>query len=262
MPLKISSDDQPEIPYFFRNLHFLIADDEEFNLFVIKNILNKWRVSFEEAHDGKETVELALKQSFDLILLDLRMPRMDGYEAAKIIMENRPESKIIALTGSIKPENTKNENRNSILLYLQKPFTEFSLFNAINKILHTTPEEKSYNPVEKNPPVDLEELMQMTGGDKAFFDEMLKIFIRASENGLAKIHHSFNISDWIGIGEAAHKLAAPSKHLHAIKLYANLKILENEATESKDMEKTQRLIQEIEQEIIEINTYLTQKLSD
>jgi hypothetical protein len=50
--------------------------------------------------------------------------------------------------------------------------------------------------------------------------------------------------------------------LHAIKLYANLKILENEATESKDMEKTQRLIQEIEQEIIEINTYLTQKLSD
>ncbi len=253
MSLNNSLDNQLNGSLLFRNLRFLIADDEEFNLFMLKNILNKWGVVFEEAHNGKEAVELALKHSFDLILLDLRMPVMDGYEAAKIIISNRPESKIIALTGTIKAEDSCEENREGILLYLQKPFTENSLFEAVGKTLNSTPED--------NPPVDLNELMQMTAGDKDFFDEMLKIFIRASESGLEKIQHCFEDSDWTGIEAAAHKLAAPSKHMHAQNLYSNLKILENEAVANKDMAKTQKLIQEIEREIIKINCYLSQKLA-
>lgn len=261
MEIKINPDEQPDIPSYFGKLNFLIVDDEEFNLYMLKNILKKWGVSFSEAQNGKEATELALKNSFDLILMDLRMPVMDGYEAANSILKDRPFSKIIALTGTVKPDDLQKNSQSGILFFLQKPFTESALFNAVIQLLRNEYPEKDDPASEKRPPVDLGDLERMTGGDKAFFNEMLKIFIRSSENGLATIQRNFETSDWDAIAEAAHKLAAPANHLNASTLYSNLKTLEHEAENSKDIDKIKSLILQIKQEISHINIFLNKKLS-
>lgn len=252
MPIISSTDGLPQIPSFFSSFNFLIVDDEEFNLFLLKNILNKWGVLYHEALNGKEAVETALNHSFDLILLDLRMPVMDGYEAAEVILKNNPFSKIIALTGTINPDETKKINQAGMLGYLQKPFTESSILNAISKIFPFESKENSLN----HPPVILDELKRMTGDDVSFFNEMLKIFIRSSETGLSVILDNSHKANWDAVSGAAHKLAAPAKHLNASILYNNLKKLESEAENQRDIPEMTKLIIAIETEILRINTYL------
>lgn len=252
MQIKSNTDELPEIPSHFSNFHFLIADDEEFNLFLLKNILNKWGVHYLEAVNGKEAVDMALNHSFDLILLDLRMPLMDGYEAAEAILKNNRFSKIIALTGTINPDEVEKIIQAGILGYLQKPFTELSLFQAINKIFSHEPKGNTLN----HPPVILDDLKKMTGDDAAFFNEMLKIFIRSSETGLSVIQDNFNKADWDAVSGAAHKLAAPAKHLNASILYNDLKKLESEAVSQRDIAEMKKLIESIENEILRVNSYL------
>ena len=78
-------------------------------------------------------------------------------------------------------------------------------------------------------------------------------------SGIINIQQSFENSDWIAIGDLAHKLAAPAKHMQAKSLYANLKILEMEA-EKQNIPEIRNLISDIENEIMEINDFLKKKL--
>jgi len=247
------------IPSGFGKLRFLIVDDEEFNLYLIKNILTKWGVSFTEAHNGLEALELVKKNDFDLIIMDIRMPVMDGYEASKLILQYRPSSKIIALTASTKSADIEKIEMAGIQDFLQKPFTEADLLNTIVKLLPQKTEENLQDAVVTNTLIDLEELERISGGDTAFFNEMLKIFIRSSEEASMKFQQDFQSSDWKAIAGTAHKLAAPAKHLKATTLYNHLKKLEN-TTEIVNPDEIKKLIGLVEYEINGINSILTQKL--
>jgi len=253
--------EQLAIPSWFRKLHFLIVDDEEFNLYLIKNILNTWGVSFTEAFNGQEAVELVKKNSYDLILMDIRMPVMDGYEATKQILQHRPSSKIIALTATTKAVDIQKIELAGMHSFLQKPFAEQDLLNTILKLLPEKTEDTFQESNTENQILDLDELERISGGDAAFFDEMLRIFIRSSEEAIAKIQLNFQNSDWIAIAESAHKLAAPAKHLQATALYDYLKQLENR-DENTHPDEIKKLIALIEEEIKHINSILKNKLKE
>ena len=259
LSLKKQQIEQQYIPSGFKNLHFLIVDDEEFNLYLIKNILNKWGVSFTEAHHGLEAAVLAEKNIYEVILMDIRMPVMDGYEATKIIMQNRPSSKIIALTATTNAVDQEKIEVAGMQAFLQKPFAESDLLQTILKVLPEQIEAPPKEAIAANSILDFDELERLAGGDKAFFNEMLRIFIRSSEDALTKFQQFAENSDWNNTTEAAHKLAAPARHLQATLLYTNLKKLENTA-ENNSQEKNVELIGIIEQEINRINSILRQKL--
>jgi signal transduction histidine kinase/CheY-like chemotaxis protein/HPt (histidine-containing phosphotransfer) domain-containing protein len=254
------SADRLNIPEWFKNLHFLIVDDEEFNLYLIKNILNNWGVSYTEAHNGQEAVKLSGENSYDLILMDMRMPVMDGYLASKLIIQNQQAAKIIALTATTKPTDIEKIEQSGIHAYLQKPFAESALFSEIQKLITTKVAETKAGVYAEHSSFDLAELERMAGGDSAFFNEMLKIFIRSSEETLAKFHLNFQSSNLSEIIELAHKLAAPAKHLNATVLYNHLKKLEN-IPQNSQPESIKNLIDAIEKEIKHINTVLNQKLN-
>ena len=249
--IKKQTVEQLVILPWFQNLHFLIIDDEEYNLYLIKNILNSWGVTFTEAHNGREAVELAEINHFDIILMDIRMPVMDGYEATKLILQHRQSSKIIALTATTKSADIQKIEMAGMHAFLQKPFTESALYSTIMKLLA----DKSQETISENNTIDLDELQQISGGDTAFFNEMLRIFIRSSEEAIK----SFQGSDWNSMAETAHKLAAPAKHLQATSLYNHLKKLEN-MTDYSNPDEIKKLIALIELEINRINSILKQKL--
>ena len=251
--------EQIQIPAWFRNLHFLIVDDEEYNLYLIKNILNKWDVSFTEAFNGQEAVLLAQGTAYDLILMDIRMPVMDGYQAAQQILQSDWSARIIALTATTKPEDIQRIEQAGMHAFLQKPFAEAELITIILKLV---PEKMSNTDPEpsKTAPIDMNELNRISGGDNAFLDEMLRIFIRSSEETLIKFRLNMQNPDFSALAEAAHKLAAPANHMQATMLYGHLKRLENLA-ESLTPDEINELIVTIENEIKLINSFLKQKLN-
>jgi HPt (histidine-containing phosphotransfer) domain-containing protein len=145
--------------------------------------------------------------------------------------------------------------------FLQKPFAESELLTSILKILPEESEKSGDGAVTQNTSIDLDELERMAGGDTDFFDEMLRIFIRSSEEALVKFQLNLQNSDWVAITESAHKLAAPAKHLQATVLYDHLKKLENR-TENTHPDEIKKLIDLIDQEIKHINSILKQKLKE
>jgi CheY-like chemotaxis protein len=84
--------------YDWKGKSILIVDDEEPNFFLTTHLLKDTGAYFEWAKDGKEGIELALKNDYDLIIMDVKMPNIDGLEATKYIKKHKPEVPIIIQT--------------------------------------------------------------------------------------------------------------------------------------------------------------------
>jgi signal transduction histidine kinase/CheY-like chemotaxis protein/HPt (histidine-containing phosphotransfer) domain-containing protein len=254
-------EEKLQIPKWLSKLHFLIVDDEEYNLHLIRNTLNSWGVTFTEASNGEKAVELAEKKAYDLILMDIRMPVMDGYEAAKLILQHRSSSKIIALTATTNPSDIQKIELAGMHAFLQKPFAESDLLHTILNVIQENSGEFNELSVDENTYIDLNELERILGSDPVFLKEMLNIFIRSSEDALAKFHRNLENKNWSEISETAHKLAAPARHLQADNLYNHLKKLETISDNSNTRE-IKDMITLVEMEINTINTVLKQKLQE
>jgi len=111
----------------------LVAEDEEYNFLFIEELLIDMDLKLIHAKDGKETVEICKTNSkIDLILMDIKMPIMDGHEAAKIIKKQKPELPIIAQSAyALEHERAKYEGIFDD--YLTKPINENDLKQMVMK---------------------------------------------------------------------------------------------------------------------------------
>ena len=124
--------EQPE--YHWNNRVVLITEDEEVNFFYLKTLLKKTKARILRAKNGKEAVDIIAehKGEVDLILMDINMPVMDGYEAMRIIKSKHPDLPIIAQTSY-----TLNNDRHKCLKagfndYIAKPVNRVALFRMVN----------------------------------------------------------------------------------------------------------------------------------
>lgn len=78
----------------------LLVEDNEVNIMFTERLLKKLNVEVEVARDGEESVSMTIDRDFDLILMDLQMPKLNGMDAAKAILNAKPDTKIIALTAN------------------------------------------------------------------------------------------------------------------------------------------------------------------
>jgi CheY-like chemotaxis protein len=104
---------------------------------VAEQFLLDWQITYDIAATGKEAVELLQKQSYDIILMDLQMPEMDGYEATEIIrsagVNEWRQLPIIALTASAILEVKERAFAVGITDYISKPFNPDELYQKIYK---------------------------------------------------------------------------------------------------------------------------------
>lgn len=92
-----------------QNMSILIAEDEDLNFLLIKELLRPFKLNIIRAENGVEAVSIASEnENVELVLMDLKMPVMDGFEATKLIKEVRPGLKVIALTAySLESDKSK-----------------------------------------------------------------------------------------------------------------------------------------------------------
>ena len=142
-PTDSSSVDSSKAIYQFpEGAHVLLVDDSDTNRFIVSELLKGLGFYIEQAADGKQAVILLNEQSFDLIIVDINMPDMNGFELSQWIRQyNRnPNVPIIALTAHAVSEIETKVHTLGINAFITKPFNYKDLFDTVAQILN-----QSYN---------------------------------------------------------------------------------------------------------------------
>lgn len=119
-----------------KGLRVLLVEDTDLNVTVATQFLEKWGVTIDLAENGKIAVQKATKQLFDLILMDLQMPVMNGFEATKAIRQLNGEYAdvpIVALTASAELAVRREALDHNMNDYIAKPFRPKELYEKIRK---------------------------------------------------------------------------------------------------------------------------------
>ena len=136
--------------YKFDKATILLVDDIENNRELVKHIFKDTDITILTANNGKIAIELATTKDIDLILMDIRMPIIDGYQAADIIRKTKQDLPIIALTASVMEDDFNKIRRSNFNGYLRKPILKSKLFDEISKYLtYTNKKEESSQEVER-----------------------------------------------------------------------------------------------------------------
>lgn len=132
--LYINDERVKHLPAFER-LRVLIAEDNVVNMSVARKFLTKWGIEVHEAVNGIEAVEKFRKGSFDLVLIDLEMPEMDGITALAEIRKVQPSVPAIAFTAAVYEDMRIDLIKKGFMEVVPKPFRPEDLHNKIQKLL-------------------------------------------------------------------------------------------------------------------------------
>jgi CheY-like chemotaxis protein len=229
-----------ELPEGFR---FLVADDEEYNCKLITTILDKWKADYDVAMNGVDAVNLLSDNEYDLVLMDLRMPGINGVNATKFIRETLKKSNkqlpVFGITAdtSYKAKSGKGELFNAFLI---KPFTESQLSRLVSEVLG----QRSSRSGQQNDLArvqsdrqhgDLSNLIRMAGDDMGFVEEMIIQFEKSTLEGLDEMEAALDEGRFGIIRELAHKLTPPGRHLGLSLLLEQLREIEMQAPRGNTM---------------------------
>jgi len=203
--------------FFTQPLKILLADDNAFNREIAAEALLRHfeHVEIVEADNGKEVIRLFENQAFDLILMDMQMPEMNGIEATKSIRVQMPDNKrnvpIIALTASATPEEIDKALASGMNRHLGKPFKPRELAKIIaetlslayskNKIGHQTSAE-SIN--VSNSAFDLTFLRDFCDGDEVQVQHFIEKFHLQYPLEIEKLATAFSNKDFRAVYQTAH----------------------------------------------------------
>ena len=177
---------QEEIKKLSGNI--LLAEDNEINQEIILGLLEDSKINVDIANNGAEAVEKFKqnKQKYNLILMDIQMPQMDGYEATKLIKEIDKSAVIIALTANAMKEDVEKTKKAGMVSHLNKPIDVDKFYKILLKYIskkeltqnkhNEIKEEKENNKLPKFEYIDIETGLFHMVGNKKLYIKILKDF--------------------------------------------------------------------------------------
>ncbi len=113
----------------------LVVDDEEALRTVLSTELSSEGYEVSTAGDGSEAIDLVKENTYDLVLLDIKMPNVDGFEVLKYIKGGKPDIKVIMLTGFADLKNAIESKRLGAEDFVSKPYDLVDLLTTIERVL-------------------------------------------------------------------------------------------------------------------------------
>lgn len=240
--------------------HVLVAEDVELNQFLAKHILESWGFTVSFASNGEEAVAKVLRDKYDLVLMDIQMPVMDGMDAArKIRLLDDPAKAsvpIIALTANALKGDSEKYLKAGMNDYLAKPFTEEGLFrviqnslepipNSVHEISYAIPKPRIMETREKL--YDLAMVETISGGDKDFVITMIRLFIETMPETVAELVKNQKEENWEATGRIAHKLKSTIDSMGIELLKKDIRTLEANARGLKEVDTIPALVRKVEE---------------
>ncbi len=195
-------------------IQLLIVEDNSLNQQYIAGVLQRKGFRYQIANHGREALEILEKDCFDLILMDIRMPEMDGYETTIRLrnMLHNPNHAIpiVALTASALLDEKEKALQIGMNYHLTKPFTpdqiEGVIIQAMKDRVPINGQIEANSEPQIHPELNQEEINDYYFGDLEHFQMMIGIFNRQTPPQLEEIKTAFAEQDWERMKALAHKM--------------------------------------------------------
>jgi PAS domain S-box-containing protein len=204
-----------------KNARVLIAEDNLMNQKLISEIMKKWEINFDLAIDGQDALDKLYQKTYDIVLMDVNMPKMSGYEAAERIRMDTANSNnkvpMIALTAAALQSEKQKVFDSGMNEFVSKPFVPANLKKVMIQLLGGVPIEQDIRIVEKSVEkrnksksgkvtVDLSYLKDFSGGDTSFIREMLSLFLSDAPNQIVMMKEYLEEEGWDKLGKLGHRM--------------------------------------------------------
>jgi signal transduction histidine kinase/CheY-like chemotaxis protein len=202
-----------DVGFGHRPLRILLAEDNVVNQRVAVKTLEKRGHFVALACDGRAAVNALKRESFDLVLMDIQMPEMDGFEATAAIRDSERSSgkhiPIVALTAHAMKGDQERCLAAGMDAYVSKPLRVTDLFEAIHRLVPDAIETVAVQlaaAAPTNTPFDLRAALSHVEGDDELLREMIGVFLPQVDNLMPVIRAAAENGDSHALNRAAHKL--------------------------------------------------------
>jgi PAS domain S-box-containing protein len=227
----VEPDNKTEEP--MGHLSILLCEDNELNQHLAKKVIEKFGFELDIAHNGKEGIEKVMSKNYDLILMDLQMSVMDGYQATIYIREIlKSDVPIIAMTAhSLVGERQKCRDI-GMNDYVSKPFKQTELLEKIlaavtpkidNEVTKSATNETQgiqlknlteavngvidqQKPNKQIREIDFSYIEELSGGDEDFKCEIIQLFVQSMPEDIARLEEALKNKDAPGVEKLSHHM--------------------------------------------------------
>ena len=253
-----------EMKGIVKNIKVLVVEDIVLNQLLMKTLLDNFGFKHDIAGNGKIAIEKLQNKSFDIILMDLQMPEMNGFEATRYIRdEMNLQIPIIALTADVTTVDLEKCKAVGMDDYISKPIDERLLYGKIIDLFKKPlPLQDEGNKEKENnqtdPPkcrskcCDLTYLYKRTKANPELMMEMIAIYLEQTPSLISKMKLSLYEKDWESLYTAVHKMI-PSFSIMGIH-----KDFEEMAKKIQEYSHTQEHLDEVEELVLKLETICSQ----
>ncbi len=223
------------------DIRFLIVDDYEFSKIFFENAVHLYDYQYSYVPNGQKAIEELIKNDFDIILMDIEMPVMNGIDATIYIRTNMADPKnsipIVAITGHTDEDYLEDLKNYGFTDYISKMFTSESIFDITKK--YVSKKDKFYS---------LKFLENSTNIDKKLENELVTFFVENTPKTVDILYRAFKNSDWKRIKDTCHKLSNQLNYFGLSNASILSGILEKTDFETTDKSDAFEMIRKIEKD--------------
>ncbi|MDP3392800.1 PAS domain-containing hybrid sensor histidine kinase/response regulator [Sediminibacterium sp.] len=248
-----------------KGCRILLAEDVEMNQFITRSLLEEKGVYVSVAMNGKEAVEKVTNYQYDLILMDISMPYIDGIQATSIIRSMSDLTKknipIIAMTANAFKKDEIKYRANGMNGYLSKPFHEEQLLTAILEVLDNMPfvihDDQIENAVTLNHKLYNEDLiMGMGKGKQEFIQKMVGLFLKTMPTDMELLVKSASKNEWKTVEKTAHRMKSALRGMGIKAIASKVKLIEEMAMADQFDQSIHTYIREVNETLKQVLTQL------
>ncbi|QJX45939.1 response regulator [Hymenobacter taeanensis] len=251
-------------------LSVLLAEDNSVNQLIAVTMLGQWQIQVDLAQNGEEAILKAQQRKYDIILMDVQMPQLDGLAATvRLRQEANPnqETPIIALTADAIRISEESYEALGFTDFLTKPYSEAELYNLLAQT-----SQRQQTPLPAPPPVASQPeglrydfyMLGKLASNKEFIRKMLELFIERVPGQVKTLQQAVEQEDWEAVAREAHTLKSTfgslniqpeTSHLRRLEELAELQAPKHELSPLSNAvcKATQQFVELFAQELIQLS---------
>lgn len=216
------------------DLHVLLVDDDPVLLEMAENVLKTANLKVTPFSDPREALKTLQKKSFDLLITDIQMPRMNGFELFYFFRQHVKKPKAIAVTGNVSEPDIFD--RAGFSAYLQKPFQPEELLHQVSQVLNGKKDgpRPAQTIKESGEFYSIDALKAFTSDDPEAIRDILVSFTESTIQNVELFKQHLNNEDFKSLSLLAHKMLPLFKQLGVSSVIAPLSFLEQTKFDKKE----------------------------
>lgn len=247
-------------------IRVLLVEDNDINRLYAKSILHQWNCSVDIAENGLVAIEKIKYNFYDVVLMDVQMPVMDGYEATRAIRllnSHMRDALIIALTANATRVDIEKCLSSGMNDYLPKPFTPDDLYRKIFKDLKIKTQKNGApkkNRSDRKAGFDLGYLRSVSDNNQEFLQEMIQTFVQSIPPVLNEMSEAMTEKNWKKLSRLAHQIKPSFSLMGMESLRKTVFFIEENADQNNNLPEVSRITTEFIEDCTAVITDLKKEI--